>query len=222
MSKRALVLVEGQTEERFVKDVLAPSFWSRGLYLIPTLLVTKRVKQGPQFKGGITSYSKFRNDLERLLHGAGSALVTTLLDYYGLPNDFPGMTSRPPSASIHRVQHVERAIMIDIGNPKNFLPFLALHEFEAWLFSRVDILPQVLTESEKCGQFAAIRAMFASPEDINDNPDSAPSKRVESLFPAYRKTIHGPAAIQRIGLERVRMECPHFNWWVSQLEAFAS
>ncbi len=28
--KRVLVLVEGQTEERFVKDVLAPHLWARG------------------------------------------------------------------------------------------------------------------------------------------------------------------------------------------------
>jgi hypothetical protein len=61
MSTRALVLVEGQTEERFVKDVLAPTFWPRGLYLSPTILVTKRVKDGPNFKGGVTRFARFEN-----------------------------------------------------------------------------------------------------------------------------------------------------------------
>ena len=52
MSKRVLILVEGQTEERFVKDVLGPAFWAKELFFHPTLLVTKRVKDGPNFKGG--------------------------------------------------------------------------------------------------------------------------------------------------------------------------
>ena len=68
MSKRVLVLVEGQTEERFVKDVLSPSFWPRDVFLSPTILMTKRVKNGPNFKGGVTNFAKFRNDAQRLLN----------------------------------------------------------------------------------------------------------------------------------------------------------
>ena len=55
MSKRVLILVEGQTEERFVKDVLGPAFWDKELFFHPTILVTKRVKDGPNFKGGVTN-----------------------------------------------------------------------------------------------------------------------------------------------------------------------
>jgi len=33
MSKRVLILVEGQTEERFTKDVLGPAFLEKGLFL---------------------------------------------------------------------------------------------------------------------------------------------------------------------------------------------
>jgi len=32
VTKRALILVEGQTEERFVKDLLAPAFYALELY----------------------------------------------------------------------------------------------------------------------------------------------------------------------------------------------
>jgi hypothetical protein len=69
MSRRALILVEGQTEERFVKDMLAPAFFEKELFFSATILVTKRVKDGPNFKGGVTSFAKFRNDLQRLLGG---------------------------------------------------------------------------------------------------------------------------------------------------------
>jgi len=78
-----------------VKDVLGPAFWEKGLFFTATILATKRVKDGPNFKGGVTNFAKFRNDARRLLSSAGDALVTTMVDYYGLPSDFPGMASRP-------------------------------------------------------------------------------------------------------------------------------
>lgn len=222
MSKRALILVEGQTEERFVKDVLAPAFWTRGLYFSPTLLVTKRVKTGPNFKGGVTNFGKFENDVRRLLQGAGGALVTTMLDYYGLPSNFPGMATRPSTRNAQqRVRHVEAAIGAHF-NASNLLPFLSLHEFEAWLFSSAEELPRVMAQPEKEPEFAAIRTEVSTPEEINDRPDFAPSKRITSLFPAYRKTLHGPTTARRIGLERIRAECGHFASWLARLEAYAA
>src|SRR5260221_2296902 len=121
MSKRVLILVEGQTEERFIKDVVGPAFYSRNLFFQPTLLVTNRVKDGPNFKGGVTNFAKFKNDARKLLTSAGGALVTTMLDYYRLPLDFPGMDSRPPNGtSLQRVTHVETAIAKHFGTPLNF------------------------------------------------------------------------------------------------------
>ena len=150
MSKRALILVEGQTEERFVKDVLSPAFWPHELFFSVTILVTKRVKDGPNFKGGVTNFAKFRNDATRLLNSASGALVTTRLDYYRLPPDFPGMANRPAQGTpSQRVAHVEEAVAEHFGNPPNFLPFLALHEFEAWLFASPVELPRVMTEAHK-------------------------------------------------------------------------
>lgn len=220
--KRVLVLVEGQTEERFIKDILAPAFLPAQVYLTPILLVTKRVKDGPNFKGGVTNFERFRSDLTRLLHQAGDALVTTLLDYYGLPGDFPGMADRPRDRSIKRVEHVEKAIGAFFGNPRHFLPFLALHEFEAWLFSSVDGLHRALLQPSLQGPLAEIRGSFASPEEINDGPETAPSKRILKLYPAYRKTVDGPRALAQIGLDTIRRECPHFDGWVRRLEELAA
>jgi len=223
MIKRVLVLVEGQTEERFVKDVLAPYFLERQLFFSPTILVTKRVKDGPNFKGGVTNFDKFKNDAHRLLNSAGGAMVTTMLDYYRLPSDFPGMSSRLAHATaMRRVTHVEDTIAKNFDSPPNFVPFLALHEFEAWLFSSPIELPRMLTEPGKQKKFEAIRASVATPEEINERPEFAPSKRIAEVFPAYKKTLHGPTTVARIGLDRIRGECPHFNGWLSRLEAFAA
>ena len=222
MSKRVLILVEGQTEERFVKDVLAEHFQRLNCYIAPTLLVTKHVKDGPRFKGGVTNFARFENDLDRLLHGSGDAWITTMVDYYRLPSDFPGMATRALCRTPReRVEHVEDEIQRHFRNPRNLRIFLALHEFEAWLFSSAEELPRVLTEPEKQPAFAAIRNEAGTPEEINERPGYAPSERIESLFPAYRKTLHGPTTAARIGLDRIRRECPHFHAWIAQIEDFA-
>lgn len=222
MTKTVFVLVEGQTEERFIKDVLAPEFYALDTFFDPRLLVTKRVKHGASFKGGVTTYGKFRNDVVRLLREAKGRLVTTVVDYYGLPTDFPGMSSRPASTPRDRVAHIEKAILEDLASPRNFLPFLALHEFEAWLFASGDVLPRTLVQVEKTPAFAAIRDSFESPEQIDEGPQTAPSKRIASLFPGYRKELHGPATAKRIGIDTIRAQCPHFNAWYTELEQFAA
>lgn len=223
MIKRALILVEGQTEERFVKDVLAPHLQPLALYISATRLVTKVVRSGSSFRGGVTSYRKFKNDLKRLLHDSGGCLVTTLIDYYGLPLDFPGMASRPARGTpLERAEHVEREIAADLGSPRNLLPFLALHEFEAWLFSSADVLPATMGAQDRTNEFAAIRDAFANPEEINDGETTAPSKRITALFRGYRKSVHGPLVAGRIGLEAIRSQCPHANEWIESLEQYAA
>jgi hypothetical protein len=71
--KKIIILVEGQTEETFVRDVLDPHLHAFEKVLVPTLLVTKRVKSGPNFKGGVMSWVKVENDLRRLLRDKSAA-----------------------------------------------------------------------------------------------------------------------------------------------------
>lgn len=97
--KRALVLVEGLTEERFVKDVLREHLLQKDLDISATVLTTRYEQKGRNFRGGVTSFGKFENDIRWLLGSSGDALVTTMLDYYGLPEDFLGMTTRPSGHS---------------------------------------------------------------------------------------------------------------------------
>ncbi len=93
--RKVLILVEGQTEERFVKDVLQPYLWDGGVHPEPKIVTTKRVKRGAHFKGGITNFKKVEDDLRRFLGDTDAALVTTMFDYYGLPDDFPGKLTLP-------------------------------------------------------------------------------------------------------------------------------
>ncbi len=78
-----------------------------------------------------------------------------------------------------------------------------------------------MTQPEKQKEFVAIRREVGTPEEIDDRPEYAPSKRIVNLFPGYRKPLHGPLTAGRIGLDRIRDECPHFAAWVARLEEFA-
>jgi hypothetical protein len=87
--RKAFILVEGQTEERFVNTVLLLEM-PEGLYLQPVIVATKRVNSGGKFKGGVPTYDKVRGEVVRLLTDSSAMMVTTMLDYYGLPSTFPG------------------------------------------------------------------------------------------------------------------------------------
>lgn len=216
--RRVLILVEGQTEERFVKDVLCEYLWARGVDPIPKVATTKRVKRGPDFKGGITDYQKVENDIRRLLNDTAAVAVTTFIDYYALPPDFPGMSSRPTGAPLDRARHVETEWECTIGHDR-FRAFLMIHEYEALLFVKPDELSTALYKPSILPQLQTIRSSFTTPEEINDNPLTAPSKRILQLLPGYQKTLHGPMVTKRVGLDTIRRECPHFNDWLTWLES---
>jgi hypothetical protein len=93
-----------------------------------------------------------------------------------------------------------------------------MHEFEGLLFSDCPRFAESIGCPELAGQFQAIRNDFSSPEEINDSPLTAPSKRVESLVEGYEKPLLGVLAVLGIGLDVIRKECPHFNQWLTCLE----
>jgi hypothetical protein len=57
------------------------------------------------------------------------------------------------------------------------------------------------------------------PEAINNSNITAPSKRLETLAPRYKKTSTGIAIAQNIGLPKMRAKCPIFNEWLTTIEA---
>jgi hypothetical protein len=65
-----------------------------------------------------------------------------------------------------------------------------------------------------------IRSQYPTPEHINDGANTAPSKRLGTLYPYYDKVLHGSLISEAIGLKKLRQECPHFDQWVSCLENF--
>lgn len=216
--KRLLVLVEGQTEEFFVNLVLAPHLVERGIWPEPTRVATKLIEGRRAHRGGGGSYEHIKRDLRRLLASSPTA-VTTLLDYYGLPDDFPGLANAPAHVScFERAERLERAFEVSIADDR-FIPGLVLHEFEGLLFSGPGAIAEVLLAPTRAGELEAIAGAHASPEEINDGPNTHPSKRIRDLFSTYQKARHGPQIALRIGLATIRARCRHFDRWLARVEA---
>jgi len=218
--RKILILVEGQTEESFVKSVLAASM-PEGLYLQPVIVATKRVNSGGKFKGGVPGYPKVRGEVMRLLADSSAVAVTTMLDYYALPDSFPGRSQPLGITACAKVSHVEAAWFADIGDER-FRAYLSLHEFEALLFSETATIADAFAKPELALGLANIRSSFPTPEEINDGPETAPSARLETLYPRYNKPLFGTLVAQRIGIEKMVKECPHFAGWVGFLKSLGS
>jgi hypothetical protein len=216
---RVHVVVEGQTEESFVKDLLAIVLWPRQVYVTPIILGP------PGHKGGNTSYARVKKDVIVLLKQDPTAYCTTMLDLYGLGPGFPGTPLPPNLPNIEKVTRIEHAVKADIvaqipdRRPDlRFFPYLQLHEYEGLLFSDPAAFASGIGQRHLAESFGKVRGAFATPEDINDDPDMAPSKRVFGVYPSYRKVVDGTLAARSVGLEKMRQECPHFRQWVGKLK----
>lgn len=218
-----IVVGEGQTEETFVRDVLAPAFGMHDIFLHARLISTS--KRG---RGGALSGDRVLSFLRKTLRERGDTYVTTLFDLYGLRPDFPGSGAREVDP-IARCEAIEArfatAVVTDSGcRAGRFLAHIQPYEFEALLFSDVSQFGAVQSEwSRFVPALQEARGGAGSPEHINDGPETHPSARLEQLLkPRYDKQLHGSRVAERIGIGRMRSECLHFDAWLSRIEALPS
>ncbi|MDX9723306.1 MAG: DUF4276 family protein [Myxococcota bacterium] len=219
---RLIVVVEGQTEEAFVKEVLKPHLDGRGVYTSATI-VGKILAQrrGHRGRGG-GHFRHWEKDLARILKGdlSDDLRVTTLFDLYGLPEDFPGLEEHGSDTdTVRRCASLEKALA-DVVDDSRFIPYLQRHEFEALVLAALPSLRALLDAEDDLAGLMTLEAAVSltAPEDLNDGADTAPSKRLLAHVPGFRKSLHGPLATSDTGLARLREQCPRFDAWVSMLE----
>ncbi|CAK0750087.1 DUF4276 family protein [Gammaproteobacteria bacterium] len=216
--KRLYLLVEGQTEETFVRELLTPHYSRLDLFITPIIVSTS-----PGHKGGVTNYAKVKSQLIRLCRQDRAANVSMLMDLYALPDDFPGKADAAypiQGSGREKAEFIEVRLARDI-NESNFLPYLMVHEFEAMLFAGPEQFSDWTDSPQVIEALTAIVRAHQTPEDINDGPLSAPSKRILKLMPKYEKTFHGPLIATEIGLDALRWTCPHFSAWLTRIEQLA-
>ena len=220
---RLHVVAEGQTEEIFTNQVLAPHLADLTVVTDVHCVTTSRHRRRP-IRGGLVSYAKARRDiiLWTRQDRQGDARFTTFFDLYGLPSDFPGFDEASSETETYeKVRLLEQAMAKDISDSR-FVPYIQVHEFEALvLVDPGQLADEFIGFEDKIQNLVTMCARYDSPELIDDGVETAPSKRIIREIPAYegRKASVGPLVTGRIGLPALREACPHFDSWVSRLEA---
>lgn len=145
--------------------------------------------------------------------------VSTMIDLYALPSNFPRYEEAKEVQNIYKkVEFLEAALFDDI-NDSRFIPYIQVHEFEALIFADPSKL-----EIDYLGHEEGIKDLVAlskkhKPEEINDNPETAPSKRIKQAVPTYDKCFSAASTTKEIGLDVMRSKCKHFDEWLTKLES---
>lgn len=223
------VLCEGQTEERFVKNVLRDYLAGRNIVTKCQLLSTNRRRN---VRGGINSYVQVLQDL-RLWHRTNAGkrneehFYTTMIDFYALPTDFPAYSEAMRVMDVYmRVEKFEEALEKDVDVP-NFIPYIQLHEYEALVFCGLDFLLEQYARADKAVRELrkVLDGFSGNPETINGGWETAPGRRItKALADAnyqYNKPNSGAYVAERVGMAELRERCRHFDGWIRRLDKIA-
>lgn len=215
-----IVFAEGPTEEQFIKRLVAPAVRHLQVFVKPQLLKTSQ-----EARGGALNFERLMFNARNTLRQKPDAVLTTLLDLYGLDTSFPGFDEAKAKPDLDsRVNHLNTALANELVSyvgcrSERFIAHIQPYEFEGLLFSD----PLALAQTEpgwyaSLAKLNAVRGAFPTPEHINDSYETKPSKRLEQLLqPGYKKTRHGPLAAERVSLATMERECPHFRGWMESL-----
>lgn len=208
---RLIVVVEGKTEKEFVTNVLAPHLRSYGVVASASILGK------PGHKGGNVTIDRIAADVRNMLPNAEA--LTTLVDFYGF-------RQRPTNDVGELERQIDSACRDAVNRPlreDRVFAYVQRHEFEALLFSKPGAFERALSlPAGAAGALDCVRSSFNTPEDINDSPMTAPSKRIEQAYPRYNKTLDGILVASEVGLDSMRRECPRFGKWISRMEALGT
>lgn len=216
---RLNITVEGQTEEKFVRNSLSKHL---GSFQISTTVRRVRTSKDKYkiYRGGLISYQKAKFDIKTWLKEDKKKDVrfSTMFDLYALPEDFPGFREAKEIADIYeKVHYIETKFKDDIDDYR-FIPYIQLHEFEALVLANPENLSFEYFQHDN-----AIRELKKLLQSNNDNPEAindkiAPSKTIMKLIPEYDKVNAGAFIAAINGLHFLRDKCKHFGDWVENLE----
>jgi hypothetical protein len=118
--KRLIIIVEGQTEEEFVKEILVPYFATYQIYAVtPIKIATSNIS-----KGGFVNYAHLKNDAGKYLR-ENDTIVTMFVDFFRIPSSLPNYNyclATNNSIDI-KIDCLEKSIATDINHP-NFIPYI--------------------------------------------------------------------------------------------------
>jgi hypothetical protein len=214
---RLHLLVEGQTEEVVRDQLLLPWFEGLGFSVSGSTLQTGRTPAGVKARGGVSTWSKIERDIRLLLGDSSLTLLTTVIDYYGFPQEAPGMADRPPGDPTVRVAHVEAALSACIGD-RRFLP--PSRPPRDRIVGPRGTEPARRTLRGPCSGGDA-RRRGGSGRRRGTGERRAGDGAVEAdpgCASDFQKTVDGPLALLGPGIDRLRADCPHLDAWMVELQ----
>ena len=175
--------------------------------------------------GGIVKWVELKKQILLHLKQDKTAYVTTFIDYYGLykKHEFPNWGKAEATVNKNdRMQILEKGMAGDIDLKINyrFIPYIQLHEFEGLLFNDLEIFHEQIPPNELIGlkELEDTFNKFDNPEMINNNRDTAPSKRLSRIINGYDKIIYGNILASAIGIKKIKAKCPRFNNWINTIQ----
>lgn len=224
---RVAISCEGDSERLFVKEVLYPYFFeNKNIFVEPIELCTKRENDGSKHAGGTISFIKTSREIKGLLQSY--EFVTTFYDFFRLkhdffPKDFDNLKNNSP---YEKVKFIEDNFANSINNYK-FLPYIQLHEFEAFAFIDSNITINSLSKATSQMQTSILSHINKIQNEFNNKPelinsDKAPSKRILEKYNMYEKTTDGINIAKELGIHKIMECCPHFKEWIEKIENFGN
>lgn len=214
---RVIVICEGETEQEFCKKTLSEHFSQKGIEIVAPLI--------KKSNGGIVSWNKLKKQIETTLLSEHDAIVTLLIDYYGLRSElgFPQWEEAEKIVDKNeRMSFLEAHMKTDVDEALRyrFVPYVQLHEFEALLFCNADVYKQVIPEPDLVGwqELEQTILINPNPEMINTKKETSPSHRLERIIRGYNKVVYGNIIAESIGLNAIKKKCPRFSNWIESLE----
>lgn len=224
MMRDVIVICEGQTEREFCRSVVAPGLHGANVSLAGTLVGKPQRK-----RGGIREWNVYKQEILSLAKQRSDRHIGVLVDYYAMPDSWPGRTTAPSKPHANRGLHVEDALRNDLESDigDRFVPCVQLHEFESLLFVKPEATATSLASQASSSSAEWIAGKLSDVlqdcdgkvEQIDDSPATAPSKRLISILPRYDKVAWGVLATNEAGLDDLRQGCPWLERWLSHLES---
>jgi len=214
-----IAIVEGKTEQIFIEKVLAPYLALKNIFMTAT-----QVSKTGQ-KGGDVKFSRTLKDIRNHLKQRPETIVCTFVDYYGI-KEWPGVdtlaTNSSPAEIARIVNQASHAAVLKqcpgLQSESRYIPYFAVHEFEALLFSDSEVLAKKI--GIDVAEINVVLDKYGEPEAINNSPKTAPSKRLDNWCKGkFKKTTAGIAIAEELGISTIRSKCSVFNIWLNQLEA---
>jgi hypothetical protein len=232
--KELFVIVEGEAELNFVNRMLQPHLNQFGI-VVSTMKITTGYDsaRNKAAKGGLMVWDHLIVEVNHKLSEAKKRMgsdancsiwVTTFFALYGLRHqsrglDYDKLVANCNSA-IEKANRVESYLAECLSSPNNFIPYCQLYEYEAFIM--VDVFALSVEFLEHDSKIRALEKDIKGllPEEINERPTHAPSKRIERHIPEYKlkKSSSGYTVVKTIGLDRLRQSMPHFDNWITTLE----